>query len=935
MRKFVLLVLTMSAGGVLFAQSGYLRGKVLDQETGEELIGATVMEKGTTNGTVTDFNGDFSLTLSAGTHSVYVQFVSFQPVTVEGVVIKAGEVTSMDVTLSEDVQQLESVVVSAEQIKDNEVALLSVQKKSINTIDGITAASFRKIGDNNLSAAMNRVTGVTVQDGKYVYVRGLGDRYTRVLLNGMVIPGIDPDRNDFPIDLFPTTILENVIVYKNFTPDLYGDFAGGLVDVQTKAFPVEKQTVVTVGTGYNPAMNLNSDYLSYSGTSKDWTGLGASERKLPISTTTDIPTTKGDEVAELTRKFSPVLGATNSTSFLNTNFSVTHRNQIQGDKLTWGYNAILSYRNNYFYYDDAIRKRYELRNYSGTAEMERDYTAEGGYGKNEVIWSALASLAAKTANHTIGTQFMRLQNGITETLQRDVDYSSLNNPADFTNDILAYKQRSLTNNITYGKHSLGDWRIDWTNSVTYSSQNEPDYRNTLINNDNGRYTFSNGGEINRFWRELKQWSEAFKLDINRELNENNKIKFGGAMTYSARKFDIYSYDYQPLSSFIASSDDANDLLKSENLYSSDNTSGLYIQDNSNSLNDYRGSQMIWAGYAMNEMKITERFKSIYGVRLEAATMHYTGDFLEDDNSTTHWSNRKTMDNVNFLPSVNLVYAINDDMNLRGSFSKTLARPTFKEKSEAYIEDPILLQTFKGNIHIKQASVYNYDLRWEYFFHKGEKVAVSAFYKDFSNHIAYVYYANNTKQLTPRNVGSAMVYGTELEFMKNLGFMGYLFKNVSLGSNVTLAYSRVDRKTVKVDDDGGTEYEAEVDFLGTEKGVKRYRSMSGQSPYVINAFLSYSNNENGWDVNLTYNVSGETMSIVGITTLPNVYTKPYNDLMMRVSKTFGSQKKSNLALTVRNMLNRNQRMVYKYHGEERIFQKLNPGQRYSLTYTYNF
>lgn len=176
MNKVLALVVLIGAWGTSIAQQGYLRGKIIDGANGEGLFGATVTKQGTTQGTVADFDGNFSLGLEPGTHTIVVQFVSYQAKTVEGVEIVAGEVTNLDLTLSEDVQQLEAVVVTAEQIRDNEVALLSVQKKSANTIDGISAAAFKKIGDGDLGSAMKRVTGVSVQGGKYVYVRGLGDR---------------------------------------------------------------------------------------------------------------------------------------------------------------------------------------------------------------------------------------------------------------------------------------------------------------------------------------------------------------------------------------------------------------------------------------------------------------------------------------------------------------------------------------------------------------------------------------------------------------------------------------------------------------------------------------------------------------------------------------------------------------------------------------
>ncbi|PIB34186.1 hypothetical protein BFP72_01445 [Reichenbachiella sp. 5M10] len=935
MKKILLVALMACLAGAASAQNGFLRGKVIDGETGEGLFGATVTKKGTSQGSVADFDGNFSLSLEPGIHTIEVQFISYQSKTIEGVEIVAGKVTNLDVTISEDVQQLDAVVVTAEQIRDNDVALLSVQKKSVNTVDGISSAAFKKVGDSNLSSAMKRVTGVTVQGGKYVYVRGLGDRYTKTSLNGMVVPGLDPDRNDVQIDIFPTGVLENVMVYKTFTPNLNGDFAGGLVDIQTKAFPEEKTTSISLMVGYNPDMHFQSNSVSYQGSSTDFLGWDNGQRELPISTNTQIPTLPNDFVAETTRKFDPTLGVDRTTSFMNTGLSVSHRNQIQREKLTWGYNAIFSYKNTNTYYEGFTRKRYEKDRTSSEVALERDFSAEGDLGVNNVLWSGLLSLAAKTDNHTIGTNFLHTQNGVSTALDREMKFTALNNPTNINNDILAYTQRSMTNNITYGKHHFGKLRMDWTNSLLYSKITDPDYRDTRINEDDGEYGFRNGGAMNRFWRELTEVSESFKLDFTYDLNESNKIRFGGLGTIRHREFDVYSYDYDPLESFHVLYNDPNWLLEDQNLYSSSNPDGLYIQDNSNEYNNYEGKQIILAGYVMDEMQITTKLKSIYGVRVENARMYYTGVRLMEDNSQSLEDNTETLNETNLLPSVNFVYALQDDMNLRASFNKTLARPSFKEKSSAYIEDPITRTQFSGNLDIKQAEIYNYDLRWEYFFSASEMVSVSAFYKDFSDHIALVFFPNNPGQLKPRNVGEASVFGTELELRKNLMFISPVLQNFSVGTNVSLIVSRVNRKTVVVNENGDSEYETEVNYQGSDEGVEKYRDMTGQSPYVINGYLSYENNTLGLSGNLSYNVQGETLTYIGISNVPDVYTKPFNSLNLKVSKVLGKEGKSSLSLTAKNLLKAENQMVYKFGKEEELFSLYKPGRLFNLSYTYTF
>ncbi|MEQ8534712.1 MAG: TonB-dependent receptor [Imperialibacter sp.] len=936
MKKFFIVALAVCISSSAFAQTGFLRGKVYDEISGEALFGAAVIKKGTTTGAVADFDGNFSLSLEPGTHTIEVQFVSYQSKTIEGVEIVAGQTTTLDIPISEDVTELESVVVTAEVIRNNDVGLLAVQKKSINTMDGISSASFRRVGDSNLSSAMNRVTGVTIQGDKYVYVHGLGDRYTKTSLNGMIIPGLDPDRNDVQVDLFPTGVLENVIVYKTFTPNLVGDFAGGLVNIQTKAFPEEKTSSASLSFGYNPAMHFNSNAVSYKGSSTDVLGWDNGARALPISASASIPTLPNSFVEETTKKFSPLLGTSRSTNFMNTNFSLSHGNQVQRNKVTWGYNAIFNYTNTNTFYEGFTRKRFEKDRTSADVSLERDFTAGGDLSTNSVLWSALGTLAAKVDNHTIGTNIFRTQNGVNTALDREIDFTTLNNPTLVHNDILAYTQRQMTNNILYGKHQFGRLRVDWTNSLLFPGITDPDYRDTRINEDDGEFAFKNGGTINRFWRELKETNESFKADVTYELNDNNKLKAGGMVAFKWREFTVNSFNYAPISTFRVEQNDPNWLLTEPNLYSAENPGGLYIQNNSNAYNNYDGFQSIYAAYVMNEMNITSKLKSIYGVRVENVKMFYTGVKLNEDNSSQLEDNTKTLDKTNLLPSLNLVYALQENMNLRASFNKTLARPSFKEKSSAFIEDPITRIQFSGNLDLKQAQILNYDLRWEYFFTPGEIVSASVFYKDFTDHIALVFFPNNPGQLKPRNVGEARVYGAEFEVRKDLSFITPALQNFSVGSNVSIVASRVNRKTVTVSEQGQTEYDSEVSYKGGDaSSVKLYREMTGQSPYVVNAYLLYQNDEIGFSTNLSYNVQGETITFIGISNIPDVYQKPFNSLNLNVTQQFGGSRQSALSLSAKNLLNAKDQQVYKFGDEEELFSLYMPQRLFSLKYTYTF
>jgi len=291
--------------------------------------------------------------------------------------------------------------------------------------------------------------------------------------------------------------------------------------------------------------------------------------------------------------------------------------------------------------------------------------------------------------------------------------------------------------------------------------------------------------------------------------------------------------------------------------------------------------------------------------------------------------------TNFLPSVSLIYALTDDINIRGAFSKTLARPSFREKSDVFIDDPVSDIIFNGNINVRQAEINNYDLRGEYFFRPGEMISLSVFYKDFTDHIALVVSEVVPNEIIPRNVSEAYSYGLEFELRKRLDFISPVLSNFSFGTNVSLIESVVDRRSVVVSETGTNEYESEVNFTGSEEGVDEERRVSLQAPFSINGFINYEPLESGITANVSYNVQGETLTYVSSSEVPEVYTRPFHSLNFRVSKIFGEEQKSSLSLSVKNILDDEQELFYQYEDVEEIFSLRRPGTTFSIGYTYNF
>jgi hypothetical protein len=439
-----------------------------------------------------------------------------------------------------------------------------------------------------------------------------------------------------------------------------------------------------------------------------------------------------------------------------------------------------------------------------------------------------------------------------------------------------------------------------------------------------------GAGIRRFWRDLKEWNENLKVEFTIPYAKSHKLQIGAAALYKDRKFEVFNFR-------INATDrsgvpvDPDYFLQEENIWTAEERSGSYLEGNPEPSNNYKANSSVLAGFVMTEM-VLGKLKAIYGARVEKANMFYTGV----DTGGNTFNNDQTLDEINVLPSVNLVFGLKETMNLRGSFGQTIARPSFKEKSAAQIYDPITKRFFNGNLDLQQTLINNYDLRWENFSKNGDMIALSSFYKQFSGPIELVTFDVATNNVRPRNSGTGKVYGAELEIRKTLGFISPALSSLSAGTNVTLANSEIDLKSVFVNESGLTEFESRQNNARESEIVASTRAMGGQSPYLINAYLNYTDSRGFMNANLSYNVQGQTLSIIGVGAVPDIYTAPFNSLNFNVYRDFGPDKKQRITMGVNNILMAERKDLYRgYAGAESVYSIFKPGRTFSLAYSLTF
>ena len=944
-RVLSFLVFCLFATSVLAQEKGFIRGNIADGDFGGPMIGATVTVDGMPGvGASTDFDGNFSLPLAPGTYDISISFISYATQSYPKTVVTSGKVTMIDAVLSSAIEELAGVEIVGEVRRNSEVAMLMDMKNASTVTDGLSAQSFRKIGDSDLSGAIKRVTGVTVQGGKYVYVRGLGDRYTKTTLNGMSLPGLDPDVNAVQIDIFPTNVLENVSVSKTFSPDLDGDFTGGLVNVVTKNFPDKKSSQIGFGLAVTPGMTFNPDYILYNRQATAFTGFDFGNKELPFNPYTNEiipdPVLNDKTQEDLSRSFDPQMAAKKKTALPNGSFSFSHGNQINKESgATLGYNAVFNYSNETVFYKDFQSNDY-LRDNNKTVEpLFQQIRRIGDVGKNNVLWSGLLSGAYKKNNNSYSLTILNSQSAETSaSIRKNQDFNQ--NQATLIENILTYSQRTLSSAIVSGQHRLGIVELNWSNALSYSRVYDPDFRETRISITDGDTTLStgNGSGLFRFWRDLVEYNESFKLDVKVPIAERAFIKVGGIGTYKARTFETFSYKHtrQNLSDIDF---DPNWYLQEENIWTADvenpnNEAGTYTIGTFQPANSYDARQDLITGYLLVNHSLFNFIKLIYGARVERTNMYYTGT---NNSGSVVYNDSLVLNELNLLPSINAVFSLGKKMNLRAGANRTLARPSFKEKSIAQIYDPITKRTFTGNIDLQQTMVNNFDLRYEYFISSKELFSVSAFYKQFDGHIELVSFATAPDNLKPRNSGLAEVYGVGIELRKAIpGVESGFFSRLFLSTNVSLVESRVDMNTVLVDNSGTTERELRENNLRTNETLSQFRPMSGQSPYAVNFALSYEDIERQANVSLAYNVQGEQLTIIASGRVPDIYTIPFNSLNFNAYKSFGDDFQHRLTFGLNNIMNDDRTLVYRSYGsEDGIYTSYKPGVGVSLKYNYTF
>ena len=863
-------------------------GRVVDAATARPLREVYVGAEGLDLQTTTDERGEFVLALPAGRYKLQFAFDLYDVQTFE-IEVKEGQDFRFDkpVALKLDTKgKVEKTVIREPARNSTEAANLQRQE-SAAVSDIVSGEEIKKAADSSAAQAAGRVVGATVVGDRFVYVRGLGDRYSNALFNGAPLPSPEPDQQAVPFDVFPASLLANLRIVKSATADIPGDFAGGSVQINTQDFPSRFQLNIGVNLGANTQTTLQP-MLTYSGGRTDFLGFDDGTRGLPRrqpgQSDLDYYRTFPNLWSTSTRLGAPSYGLSLSAGGVK---NLGSRRLGYLAALTYGAESQTRFEEvRTFYLDADSQQRPILR---PSIEYDNGTFADGTPRKSwrstySVQWGGLVSLSLQVAPlHRISLTGLftqssddeaRVFQGYNTGADREVSYSRLR----FVARSMLFAQLAGSSLLP---SRVGNGALDWNLTYALAARSEPDNREVAYQRgtEGGPFRLANSGTSGqRFYSQNREHQAFAALDYGQSFTAWRQLparfRIGASARGRFRDFSAsrYRFGYTGVAPLDAS-------LPPEELLGGDALGNpTDARDQTNPFDRYRGIMGIYAAYALVDLPLTGNLRLNLGLRTEISQQRLisrTPDMPQADSTVK-------LDSYDPLPSLNLVYKLRPAMFLRASASMTLARPEFRELASFQFTDFFGGETVQGNPGLQRTRIVNTDVRWEWFLGPVDLVAVSVFYKYFDQPIETIIAGGADIIRSFANATSAYTVGGELEARKELVTAGRGLRGVSLGGNLTLLYSRVDLAQT-----GGAQTDTN-------------RPLQGQSPYTVNAFAEFEHPGWGTQARVLYNVFGERIDSVGASGQPNRWEQPRHQLDLTLAQRL--PRGFSLRFTAKNILN---------------------------------
>ncbi|WP_394838745.1 TonB-dependent receptor [Pendulispora rubella] len=906
---------------------GAVWGVISDRDTKDTLIEAQVFVLGKNKRVLTDVDGRYRIELPPGDYDFRVVYELHQTRRLKRVRVVAGKTRRIDVAMESDKEAHEELSpIEADIERASAAAQIQIRRNAATASDGVGAQDIAKTPDRNAADASRRVVGVTLVEGRYLFVRGLGERYSNALLNGAPLPSPEPDRQAVPLDIFPTLVLSDVTVSKTFVPDMPGDFAGGSVNIHTRDLPPKFQFQANLGLGFNTQTTFQHR-LSHEGGSTDWLGIDDGGRKLPsiipnytVSRVNPDGETLNPNLTEYGRAINSRMTTTDPISLPNGTLSLVIGDSFKFGKKkeqAFGYQVAAGYSRRYVRRNDETLRRFDLVRRDATSPpelaLQNDYVANTGL--DLVSWNGLATLSyAPSLNHRFTLTGFYSRGS--EKEGREIHGPNAERNFQTIYDTrLRFIARDLIFGQLRGEHRFPETmgtQIAWNGSVSRAALDEPNTRQTVYLDDptRGRSWLLGTLSGSHFYATQSEVTYGGGVDltqpITRETKATKNFKIGGLITRKHRSFEARRFRFEPTNEVPNTI-----LLPPDQLFTNDNVGpAIFLTEYTRPTDGYKADHNIYAGYLMGDFWFGDRFRVIVGERVEASSQ--TIDTFSPFAPGAPASSK--LAKTDLLPSANLVFKATESSNLRLSVSRTVARPQLRELAPFSFSDYFGAREVQGNPNLDRTRIWNYDVRYEWFPGEADVIAASAFAKSFDNPIEPVIISQAGGVKSFRNARGATNFGIELEARKQLGFISKALQDFSVLSNLTLVHSRVELRT----DDP---------LLIQTSSV---RPLAQQSPYIINFAVDYNRESSRTRVRVLYNIFGERISEVGSNGLPDIYEQPRGQLDASITQGIGQY--LDVKLAAENILDSPYRFLHKDHDE--LVQRYKLGTSVWLSATLN-
>lgn len=943
-------------------REGVLSGKIIDEENGEPVPGVTISvgEKKA----VSSVDGSFTFQLPAAEYTALATAVGYGTKKITDIAVSDKEVTIIDIVLKREKGQLANVVVTASARKESVAALYQAQKNRAAISDGISAEQIARTPDKNVGEVIKRITGLTTVDNKYVVARGLSERYNGAMLNGQLMPSTELNRKQFSFDIIPSSIVENIVVYKTITPDLSAEFGGGLLAITTKSIPNQNFMTITAGTGYNnqttgkPFRSLQLDNRAYlGGTPTHRYLLGQKNWNNPA-----------DAIKSYNNSGAPATAFSNNWTLYRFNAPVSHNYEWSaGKSITLrnghrlGIIASAIYRNTFL----TQKVKMSRDGFNGTTDVETgaiDVFAGDRYGFTANL-SGLVGIGYQTAASKISLQTLYVRNYDQQLVLGAGEH------ADPSGYLMGYyditQQATMLQNQLKGEHAIGKKGIvfSWMGNYIQLNKERPDNHQFYAKLQQ-KVDVRNADELNiqapastgisegalRWWTKATEkntgWDASLSVPFSigtgsSSLKTTWKTGYGGWR--KNRLFYVVNTGTQTNTEYYPSLSETFNPSKVKSIYFS--TFG----------DDFSRVATLHAGYTMFDHK-AGNWRLVWGVRAEYLDLNGANarlDSLEKDlnrgrgagNKYDFSELRSKERNWNFFPSANLTYSLTAAMNLRLAYAKSIVRPDLRELSFFKEYDFEQGGDYEAKF-VRSTKIHHLDLRYEWYPAAGEVLSVSFFYKKL-NYPMEIYKEPGVRGSILINNKAAVNKGVEVELRKSLHFTHIpVLQQVTLYGNFTRLFSEVTPMLVDYTDVVGYKVTMKENIL-----PKEARPQVGASNYLINGGMYYDSKL--FRVSLSYNyVSNRTYSVVKLIYPQSLFERPLTALDAQLSVPVLKQK-GEVRFNISNLLN-SYSVIYSNRYEssemeqhpptsELLYQKnkdyieyqSNPGRTASVILSYRF